>query len=295
VDLLRIQARADGSTLWEAARAAVARALLPARATGALRGFIELIQGLSVRAEAEQELPELVAQVLEGSGLPAHFEKNKDGRGIERLENLEQLVEATRRFAAEPPEDEGDMLASFLAHAALEAGEAQADGFEDSVQLMTLHSAKGLEFPLVFITGVEEGLFPHSMSASDPARLEEERRLCYVGMTRAKRNLYLTHAESRRLYGREEYGMPSRFLREVPAELVEEVRGGGVSQPVSAASWGAEADGFQLGQRVRHPKFGTGVVLNSEGHGAGARIQVNFESAGAKWLVLAYARLEPVG
>ncbi|MCF7995290.1 MAG: DNA helicase II [Chromatiaceae bacterium] len=316
LDLLRTQARADGSTLWEAARVAVSQPLLPARATGALRGFLELIEGLTGRAETEQELPDLVAEVLEASGLPAHFEKNKDGRGIERLENLEQLVEATRRFAAEVPNDEGDILGSFLAHAALEAGDAQADGFEDSVQLMTLHSAKGLEFPLVFITGVEEGLFPHSMSASDPTRLEEERRLCYVGMTRAKRLLYLTHAESRRLHGREDYAMPSRFLREVPAELIEEVRGGGVSRPHagrSASGFGAmgfgarrsgtgsKADaaavdaggGFQLGQRVRHSKFGTGVVLNAEGRGAGARIQINFESAGAKWLVLEYARLEP--
>jgi DNA helicase-2/ATP-dependent DNA helicase PcrA len=294
----------------------VGRALLPARATGALRGFIELIQGLSARAEADQELPDLVAEVLETSGLPAHYEKNKDGRGIERLENLEQLVEATRRYAAEVHNDEGDLLGSFLAHAALEAGDAQADGFEDSVQLMTLHSAKGLEFPLVFITGVEEGLFPHSMSASDPTRLEEERRLCYVGMTRAKRQLYLTHAESRRLHGREDYAMPSRFLREVPAELIEEVRGGGVARPYGGgyaggarsgvgsgvgAGFGASAGlgagdaggGFQLGQRVRHPKFGPGVVLNAEGRGAGARIQINFESAGAKWLVLDYARLEP--
>ena len=308
VDLLRIQARADGSTLWEAARSAVSRALLPARATGALRGFIELIEGLGPRAEAEQELPDLVAEVLEVSGLPAHYEKNKDGRGVERLENLEQLVEATRRFAAEAPNDEGDILGSFLAHAALEAGDAQADGFEESVQLMTLHSAKGLEFPLVFITGVEEGLFPHSMSASDPTRLEEERRLCYVGMTRAKRQLYLTHAESRRLHGREDYSMPSRFLREVPAELIEEVRGGGVARPygggagmgrgagLGGGSGLGAADaggGFQLGQRVRHPKFGAGVVLNAEGRGAGARIQINFESAGAKWLVLDYARLEP--
>ncbi len=309
VDLLRTQARADGSTLWEAARAAVSRALLPARATGALRGFIELIQGLATRAESEQELPDLVVEVLEASALPAHFEKNKDGRGIERLENLEQLVEATRRFAAEAPNDDGDILGSFLAHAALEAGDAQADGFEDSVQLMTLHSAKGLEFPLVFITGVEEGLFPHSMSASDPTRLEEERRLCYVGMTRAKRLLYLTHAESRRLHGREDFAMPSRFLRELPAELIEEVRGGGVSRPSggrAGSGFGAARSGggshvgaadagggFQLGQRVRHPKFGPGVVLNAEGHGSGARIQINFESAGAKWLVLEYARLEP--
>ena len=328
IDLLRTQARADSSTLWQAAQAAVSQALLPARATGALRGFIELIQRLATRAAAEQEqeqepglaleqaleLPDLVAEVLTASGLPAHYEKNKDGRGVERLENLEQLVEATRRFAAEAPNDEGDLLGRFLAHAALEAGDAQADGFEDSVQLMTLHSAKGLEFPLVFITGVEEGLFPHSMSVSDPTRLEEERRLCYVGMTRAKRQLYLTHAESRRLHGREDYPMPSRFLREVPAELIEEVRGGGgkgqrtsgraakvglgagagAGTSARGADAGADAGGgFKLGQRVRHPKFGRGVVLNAEGRGAGARIQVNFEAAGAKWLVLTYARLEP--
>jgi len=304
VDLLRTQARADAVSLWDATKVAVSRALLPARATGALRGFVELIEALSENADVEQELPELVAEVLEASGLPAHYEKNKDGRGIERLENLEQLVEATRRFAGEVPEDDGDILGSFLAHAALEAGEAQADGFEESVQLMTLHSAKGLEFPLVFITGVEEGLFPHSMSASDPTRLEEERRLCYVGVTRAKQQLYLTYAESRRLHGREEYALPSRFLREVPGELIEEVRGGGVSRPAGSAfgrgsgardtmNAGDAGDGFRLGQRVRHPKFGAGVVLNSEGSGAGARIQVNFESAGAKWLVLSYARLEP--
>ncbi len=242
--------------------------------------------------------------MIEASGLPAHYEKDKDGKGIDRLENLEQLVEAARRFAAEASDDEGDLLASFLAHAALEAGDVQADGSVDSVQLMTLHSAKGLEFDVVFITGVEEGLFPHSMSADDPARLEEERRLCYVGMTRAREQLYLTHAESRRLHGREEYPMPSRFLREVPPELLEEVRGGGVSRRGAAAficrassvpGSGRRLAVFTLGNRCMHPKFGHGVVLNSEGSGAGARIQVNFEAVGAKWLVLAYARLEAAG
>jgi DNA helicase-2/ATP-dependent DNA helicase PcrA len=168
---------------------------------------------------------------------------------------------------------------------------------------MTLHSAKGLEFPNVFLVGVEEGLFPHSMSAEDPARLEEERRLCYVGMTRAMHRLYLTHAESRRLYGKESYPFPSRFLREVPPELLEEVRGRGISRPagttkVAPAFSGmakVEVGGFHLGQRVVHPKFGEGVVLSSEGHGPQARIQINFQGVGAKWLVLAYARLEAAG
>jgi DNA helicase-2/ATP-dependent DNA helicase PcrA len=304
VDLLRTQARADDSSLWQAAVAAVASATLPARATSALRQFLGLIGSLAGSRDRsdDSELPALFQDVIEASGLPAHYEKDKDGKGIDRLENLEQLVEAARRFAAEASDDEGDLLASFLAHAALEAGDVQADGGVDSVQLMTLHSAKGLEFDVVFITGVEEGLFPHSMSADDPARLEEERRLCYVGMTRAREQLYLTHAESRRLHGREEYPMPSRFLREVPPELLEEVRGGGVSRRGAASSSFASSGagsglcaaggGFRLGQQVVHPKFGHGVVLNSEGSGAGARIQVNFEAVGAKWLVLAYARLE---
>ncbi len=302
VDALRTRARADDSSLWQAAQHAVATALLPARATGALRQFLDLIGGLGEPGD-DSELPALFQDVIEASGLPAHYQKDKDGKGVDRLENLEQLVEAARRFTAEASDDDGDLLASFLAHAALEAGEAQADGSVDSVQLMTLHSAKGLEFDIVFITGIEEGLFPHSMSADDPARLEEERRLCYVGMTRAREQLYLTHAESRRLHGREEYPMPSRFLREVPPELLEEVRGGGIarrggaSRPTTGAGLGggAAAGGFQLGQQVVHPKFGHGVVLNSEGSGAGARIQVNFEAVGAKWLVLAYARLEAAG
>lgn len=302
LDLLRNQARAHALSLWQAAQSLITPGRLPARAATALRGFLELIEGVApLRAAADSELDALVGQVLDASALATHYKKAKDGRGIERVENLEQLVEATRRFAAEMPIDDGDPLGSFLAHAALEAGEAQAEGGQDSVQLMTLHSAKGLEFPVVFIAGVEEGLFPHGLSLDDPQRLQEERRLCYVGMTRAKQVLYLTHAESRRLHGREEYPMPSRFLGELPAALLEEVRARGIARSgafaaASAVEIGGEpasaAGGFRLGQQVVHPKFGTGVVLNAEGRGAAARIQVNFESVGSKWLVLAYARLE---
>ena len=297
VDLLRDWAREARCSLWQAARDALVVDRLPARATTALGRFVALID--AELAAEPAELPDLALRVIEASGLPEHYEKAKDGRGVDRLENLEQLVEATRRYAAEAGAEEGDLLASFLAHAALEAGDAEADASTDSVQLMTMHSAKGLEFPVVFITGLEEGLFPHAMSAEDPDRLQEERRLCYVGMTRAMRQLYLCHAEGRRLHGRDEYQLPSRFLRELPTELIEEVRGGGVARPMAprassiAASGGAGA-GFQLGQRVSHPKFGHGIVLASEGSGASARIQVNFEAVGAKWLVLAYARLEAV-
>ena len=181
----------------------------------------------------------------------------------------------------------------------LTAQNNQGDAFDDCVQLMTLHSAKGLEFPMVFITGLEEGLFPHGMSSDDPVRLEEERRLCYVGMTRAMQKLSLSYAESRRLHGSEHYPLPSRFLREIPGELIEEVRSRPqLSRPVyeerDPFTLGDDA-GFQLGQRVTHAKFGDGVVLNAEGQGGSARVQVNFETAGPKWLVVAYANLQPLG
>jgi len=160
---------------------------------------------------------------------------------------------------------------------------------------MTLHSAKGLEFPLVFLVGVEEGLFPHRMSVDEPGRLEEERRLCYVGMTRAMQKLYLCHAETRRLHGSESYPMPSRFLRELPTELIQEERARPkISRPVYNSDRRASVtldSPYRLGQRVAHAKFGEGVVLNTEGSGAQARVQVNFESAGSKWLVISYAKL----
>ena len=189
-------------------------------------------------------------------------------------------------------------LSAFLSHAALEAGEGQAQEWEDCVQLMTLHSAKGLEFPLVFICGLEDGLFPHERSSEDLEGLEEERRLCYVGMTRAKQELYLSYAESRRLHGMDNYGVPSRFLREIPPGLVQEIRPRvQVSRPFTTAAAGqlhAAPVGLSLGQRVRHPSFGEGTVLDYEGSGAHARVQVNFSSAGAKWLVVAYANLMPI-
>ena len=300
LELLRTHAREARVSLWQAAQDLTGAGGLGPRGTAALARFLDLIREQRATAEGPA-LADLAAGLIEAVELPEFYRKAKDGRGQDRIENLEQLVATAERFQQELEDEEADPLGAFLAHAALEAGEAQADGLEDAVQLMTLHSAKGLEFPIVFLTGLEEGLFPHSLSAEDPDRLEEERRLCYVGMTRAMHHLYLTHAESRRLHGREEYPFPSRFLREIPAELVEEVRGGGVSRPGLASASprafapDAGAGGFSLGQRVIHPKFGEGVVLNSEGRGPQARIQVNFSGVGAKWLVLAYARLEPAG
>jgi ATP-dependent DNA helicase UvrD/PcrA len=242
--------------------------------------------------------------VMHPSGLADHFAKEKGEKGDARLENLRELVNAAREFEAEPDNDM-DALSEFLAHAALEAGEGQADAWEDCVQLMTLHSAKGLEFPHVFLCGLEEGLFPHQRSVEEPGRLEEERRLCYVGITRARRQLVITCAERRRVFGSETYCLPSRFISEIPKELVDEVRPRpSVSCPqlpaarMSARAGGMEvaaAGGLRLGQQVRHAKFGEGVITSCEGQGSSARVQVNFARAGSKWLVLAYANLEAVG
>ncbi|MGD8583569.1 MAG: 3'-5' exonuclease, partial [Gammaproteobacteria bacterium] len=238
------------------------------------------------------------------SGLIEYYSKEKSEKAEARVENLEELVTAARGFDydAESSSDEAwqdmDKLTAFLTHAALEAGEGQAREWEDCIQLMTLHSAKGLEFPLVFIVGLEEGLFPSQRSLDEEGKLEEERRLCYVGITRARKQLVLTSTEHRRLYGQDMYPTPSRFVSEIPEHLLNEVRSRpSVSQPLySPKSHQTETiNGIGVGQRVRHAKFGEGVVINLEGNGAHARVEVNFEHAGTKWLVLAYANLQPVG
>ena len=233
LDLLREQARGSGVSLWQAALDLIAAGTLGPRGTGTLVRFVDLIRDARA-ATRELDLAQTATHMIEAAALADFYLKAKDGKGEDRVENLAQFAETAGRFRQEVEDDEDDPLGTFLSHAALEAGEAQADPFTDAVQLMTLHSAKGLEFPNVFLVGLEEGLFPHSMSAQDAARLEEERRLCYVGMTRAMHRLYVTHAESRRLYGKESYPQPSRFLREIPAKLMEEVRGRGVSRPAAA-------------------------------------------------------------
>ncbi len=300
VEQVRALARAEGLSLWAAARRLATPGELPARAGNALRQFLELIQRLDEETRA-LELGEQIDHVIARSGLLDHYKKEKGEKGQARIENLEELVSAARQFEYDREELDMAPLPAFLAHAALEAGEGQGEEDQDCVQLMTLHAAKGLEFPLVFLAGLEEGLFPHGRSVEDPAKLEEERRLCYVGITRARRQLYLTYAETRRLHGSEMYQSPSRFIREIPAELIEEVRARApipapavktrVRKPVLAEEGPA---GLKLGQRVSHAKFGEGVVLNYEGQGSHARVQVNFKRGGPKWLVVAYARLEPV-
>ena len=294
VEVVREFARESDLTLWQAATQLHQQQRLSARAANALGGFLRLIDRLADEIR-DLELAEQVEHLRLHSGLVAHFGKEKGEKAQARLANLEELVNAARSFVV-AEEDGLEPLAGFLAHAALEAGEGQGDAWEECVQLMTLHSAKGLEFPLVFLVGVEEGLFPHRMSADDPLRLEEERRLCYVGMTRAMRVLYLTFAERRRLHGKDTYPRASRFIGEIPRELVQEVRmTGNVSRPstvVGAAP--AMQGGLKLGQPVLHSIFGAGVVLNLEGEGAQARVQVNFETGGCKWLMVSLAGLQPL-
>jgi DNA helicase-2/ATP-dependent DNA helicase PcrA len=296
VEHLRQVARDNRVSLWQAALITMRDKSLQARALGALDGFLRIIHALG---EAIPSLPleEAMQAAIDAGGLVEHFRKEAGERGESRIENLEELVSAAREFEVNP-DLHGDVppLQAFLAHAALESGETQAQGHTDAVQLMTLHAAKGLEFDSVFLVGMEEGLFPHQRSSTDPAQLEEERRLCYVGITRARERLILSYAQSRRLHGAEFHHPPSRFLRELPPELVEEVRlGGSVTQALfSRGREESVNDGvIRLGQRVVHARFGEGVVLNVEGHGSHARVQVNFERAGSKWLVLAYAGLQP--
>ncbi len=297
LDDIRLLARERSISLWAAAIVLINQGRLSARATNALKGFLNLIQQLAEQADG-LELYEKVQLVIEKSGLLEQYKNDKADKGEEKAENLEELVNAARLFDfTEDNEDQLSELDMFLAHAALEAGELQADDFEDCVQLMTLHSAKGLEFKLVFLVGMEEGLFPSQQSVDDAGRLEEERRLCYVGMTRAMQQLYLTYAESRRLYGRESYPRPSRFLRELPEACIQEVRmRANVTRPVTAFQPRAPSmhtqSTYKLGQRVRHAKFGEGVVLQMEGEGAQEKVQINFKTAGLKWLMLSYASLE---
>lgn len=299
VDTIREYARQNQLSMWDATNHLLASTQLTSRAQSALTLFVNLIQEIQSQI-ADQDLFQQIEIMLDLSKLIEHFKKEKGEKGQARVENLQELVTAARGYEIDETEDDLPPLSSFLAHAALEAGEGQAEEWEDCVQLMSLHTAKGLEFPMVFLTGLEEGLFPHQRSLEEGSgRLEEERRLCYVGMTRAMRQLWLTYAETRRLYGSEKYTSPSRFLGEIPDELLVAVR----PKPKTSYSapsrkhsaWvddqTAHESGVTVGMRVGHPKFGEGVVTSLEGHGEYARIQINFSEVGSKWLVLAYANL----
>lgn len=304
LEAIRHQARQQGESMWRAAGALLALNELPSRAANALQGFLNLINQLA-EATSHTTLEEQTEHVILHSGLIEHHKKEKGEKAQSRLENLDELITAAKAFENQWRDQQDDTfstaLDAFLDQAALDAGDTQADEHQDSVQLMTLHSAKGLEFTQVFLAGMEEGLFPHKMSIEEPDRLEEERRLCYVGITRAMQKLFITYAESRRLHGQDTYNRPSRFIAEIPPELIEEVRlNTQISRPVSQAahsglfSQPTESSGLKLGQLVQHKLFGTGIVLQYEGSGSSARVQVNFDDAGTKWLVVGYANLQPI-
>ncbi|APO95637.1 DNA helicase II [Xanthomonas vesicatoria] len=305
LDEVRRLARANALSLWEAAMLATQENSLAARARNALAGFLSLVGQLHAET-GQMELAERIDHVLMRSGLREHWAKESRG-GLDsesRTENLDELVSVASRFTRPDDEDSQGMteLVAFLAYASLEAGEGQAQAGEEGVQLMTLHSAKGLEFPIVFLVGLEDGLFPSARSLEESGRLEEERRLAYVGITRARQKLVLCYAESRRIHGQDNYNVPSRFLREIPRDLLNEVRP--KVQVSRTASLGAARGGpvhgivetapIKLGANVEHPTFGGGVVVDYEGAGAHARVQVQFDEVGAKWLVMAYANLTVV-
>ncbi len=300
VDTIRDTARLADISMWQASRQLIDSNQLTARAHNALQGFIKLIDQLA-EDTSSIELHEQVEHIIHASGLIEHYGKEKGEKAEARVENLEELVTAARGFEFEQEDDEPlDHLTAFLTHAALEAGEGQAEAWEDCVQLMTLHSAKGLEFPLVFMCGMEEGLFPHQRSAEEEGRLQEERRLCYVGITRAREQLVLSYAEHRRLYGKEIYPMPSSFIGEIPSQFVQEIRpknsysntSDNYNKPAYGYTQANNDSGLSIGQRVQHQKFGEGTVLNYEGQGKSARVEVNFDQVGSKWLVLSYANLQ---
>ena len=299
LEILRITARDQKISLWQAITEVKKGDLLPARAMSAVSGFVSLIENMANDTNGFS-LYEQTDHVIKTSGLIAEYQKEKGEKAQMRLENLAELVTAARQFEPESHADIENLtpLQAFLSHAALESGEEQGDTNQDCVQLMTLHSAKGLEFPLVFIAGAEEGLFPHQMSSESPEQLEEERRLCYVGITRAMQKLYFTYAQTRRLYGKETYHARSRFIKELPPELLEEIRMKTSVNPTLVYNktfvQASSSMPFKLGQIVEHGSFGQGVVLNYEGRGENTRVQIKFKTVGTKWLMLSKAHLDDI-
>ena len=298
LDILRNLARERQLTLWQATHIAIQENMLASRSATALLRFIELVNSLH-RDTEEMPLFEQTDFVIKHSGLYTMYQQEKGEKGEVRIENLEELVSATKEFIKPDEAEEMTDLTAFLTHASLEAGEEQASPHQSYVEMMTLHSSKGLEFPRVFIVGMEEEIFPSSRSMMDMERLEEERRLAYVGITRAKQKLTLCYAESRRLYAKEERHFPSRFLNELPKECVREVRiRGTVTRAYNQAMVGQlkqetllSDSGWRVGQKVKHEKFGQGTIINIEGAENNTRLQIAFQGQGIKWLIAHLAKL----
>jgi len=305
VEQIRDAAEKGGTSLWHAACSTP----LGGRAASAVSAFVSLMENIKNQT-ASLSLPDAIEHLIESSGLIAHYQKEREGQ--DRIENLNELVTAAAAFVSEneisedvlndrqsefEPERSDDPLTEFLAHASLEAGDNQANAGEDALQLMTIHAAKGLEFHSVFISGLEEGLFPHENSINENGGLEEERRLMYVAMTRAMRRLYLSHSQMRMLHGQTRYNIESRFIDEIPEKLLKRLNV--AKQQAAYVAPRAQVNvnstqsvgGFKIGQQVSHSKFGLGVIVQAEGRGNDARLQVNFRDAGIKWLALEYAKL----
>ena len=301
IEIIRSKAMEGKTSLWKACQELLDNEGFTSRAAQSIEGFMNSFDALESDTK-DLQLWEIVDITIERSGLIEYHKKEAGEKGRTRVENLSELVGAAKDFEPDSFDElDESSLKMFIDHAALDAGETQASEHELAIQLMTLHSAKGLEFPLVFITGFEEGLFPHKLSIEDPNQLQEERRLCYVGMTRSMEKLFVTHAEMRNLYGSESFNPASRFLREIPEELTVEVRtGGNVSRSSNSKFKGNRINGevpeteFKLGQRVLHESFGEGVILNYEGEGSNARVEVNFDSSETKWLMVTYAKLQQI-
>ncbi|SES86796.1 DNA helicase II [Thorsellia anophelis] len=298
LDTLRQYARSESKTLWQSVLEILENKSLSGRSAGAMQRFIELIEALD-KETMHLPLHLQTEYVIKHSGLFEYYKQEQGEKAQARIDNLEELVNAAKEYVVLNEELEMTPLQSFLSHASLEAGEGQADAHQDAAQMMTLHSAKGLEFEQVFMVGMEEGMFPSQMSAGETSRLEEERRLAYVGITRARQKLTLSFTESRRLYGQEVRHRPSRFIGELPENLLEEVRlRGAITTPASNSSSSShkiasqlrESD-YSLGQRVKHHKFGEGTIINIEGEGEHTRLQIAFQGQGIKWLVASYAKL----
>ena len=296
---IREFANRSGTSLWVALGTVVREKRVSPRACGALESFMNLINEIGDALDV-LSLPLKIQLTLEKTGLKHHYQKEVDERRERRLENLEELITASTQFEAEPPaEYSGSLLSAFLSHAALESVEVAEGETQDAVQLMTMHSAKGLEFPVVFMVGMEEEIFPSPFNKDDPSKLEEERRLCYVGMTRAMKKLYLTYAQVRQLHGETKYHRPSRFLKEIPEECLDylslRAKAEQPSRPgVSIMRVVPNKNGFSAGEKVQHPVFGRGVVTNYEGEGETLRVQVRFVSGDTKWLFAAQAKLEKI-
>ncbi len=285
LEIIRGHARRYGMSLWQATQELLAEDTFSKKIATTLNEFINYINSIAQKIVVA-ELEEIIQYIHDSSGLLAHYEKEGKDEAQRRRENLAELIAAAKDYPKNSVEEGFEPVTAFLSHAALEAGDIQGDPNQTCVQLMTLHLAKGLEFKLVFLCGLEEDLFPHKNSIEEN-QVEEERRLCYVGITRAKQKLYLSHCETRFRFGSRDLSRPSRFIKEIPSELLQSVR----LQHV-ASSFHATLAKYPTGTWIKHPKFGRGVVLQTEGMGDATRVQVYFPQLGNKWLVLAYAGLQ---